>query len=1361
VPKVAANAPTGGGLCREPAGASPLAGEAATSSVRRVLDVEGLRSSRLRSVPFQWARLESAVTAGHAAALSASFPTEGFWLIEDHDGEKSYAYAARPLITLGAREPVTAPDLDPVWHRLGEDLLGEEYRSALSALIGQSLDEAVMEASIWRWGAGHYLGPHRDMPEKIVTQVIYLSDGWRREWGGTLCILRSPDERDVHTEVMPDTGSSTILVRSDDSWHAVTRITEGAPAPRRNLIVTWYRPGTGSPVWTVDGGRVRCRVGVPEVRRPAPATSSSCPQRAAVADSNGATAPARTPCRQVARPRTGRRIGMVGTFDLENLGDLLFPMIAEHELRRRLGDVDLRLYSYRRMTAGAWPLDVESLGRLPTDVADLDGLLVGGGEIVHAAPVIAPGYRPDDPDVHHPLGLWLTPTLLAAAAGIPIAWNAPGAIEGLPARLTPLVEAALESIDYASVRDARSARLLARHAPRVRPHVVPDTVFGIAALLPRQPSAAFTALVDELGVGPSGYVVVQATGALEHVRGPVVELLERAAAEGRSVIELPIGPVHGDAAGALALPLPTAGPATWPGPLLLAELLARSDGVVAQSLHAGIIAAAHGVPVFRPPAGRETKHEILLGCGGVSILAEGVAPGRLGRTRPAGIEERQAELDTHWDRVADALSSTARRTARAPVLSLVAAMPHLAGIRPQASAEDSPLPPSPSRTPLAAPEGHDLAVSRGARVHPAPVVSIIIPTLDRIDLLQACLDSIDLHVTGRVGHETIVVANGTSLGALHPVQHRDDVVLLRSRVNRGFAGGCNWGAEHARGEYLVFLNDDTEVTPHWIEYLLATASRQRVGAVGSRVLQGDGSVQETGSVLWHDGSAHGVGRGLPPGSRAFGAVRDVDFVSGCALAVRRAAWESVGGMDEAYFPAYYEDVDLCMRLRDAGFRVVVDPRAVVRHAESASSDPDYRRFLHLRNRATFMSRWGQRLRDHDTAGDPDLDLAVRRSLHRSSGRRPRLLVVDDRLPDPGFGSGFGRMLVAVAELAAEYEITFLPSTGGDSSVVLRLADLGVDVTWEPVEEHLRRWPGWYEAVLVSRPHNFPPCRDALRRHQPSAALLYDVEALWHRRLQREAGLTTDEQRRGDILEQAAQMEAMERSAVAGADHVICLSTDEAAISRSWSPRAEVTLIPPLDPATQDTGHGFWARRDVLLPAGWLAGSASPNVDALRFFVAEVLPHLTRLVPDVRLVVTGGLPPPEVVALEGPHVAVVGHLADLSAAFARARVVVVPTRFGSGVKLKTVEALQHGVPVVATSVGAEGIEDGGTGCVAVHDDPREFAAAAGELLRDPDRWQRARDAALRFACRRPPETGLWSQAVGRALASRRQGAGVKR
>jgi GT2 family glycosyltransferase/glycosyltransferase involved in cell wall biosynthesis len=1322
--------------------------------------MRALRSARLRSVPFQWALIERALAPDHAARLRATFPTQGFWLIDDHDGEKSYAYAARPLVTLGARAPVAAPDLDIAWRQLAEELVGDDYRAGLGELIGRSLDGAVMEASIWRWGAGHHLGPHRDMDEKIVTQVFYFADEWREEWGGTLQVLRSKDEHDLFFDVMPDNGSSSILVRSENSWHAVSRIAESAPAPRRSLIVTWFQPHATSPVWAVDrDGAVRCTVGVPETSSvPAPAPP---PPVTAAVHSAGAvsvvTGHAAHPRRE---SRRGRRIGMVGTFDVENLGDLLFPPVAEHELRKRLGDIDLRLYSYRRKSAGLWPFDVESLGRLPQDIATLDGLLVGGGEIVHAIETIAPGYRPTDPDVHHPLGLWLTPTLLAAAGGIPIAWNAPGAVDGLPDAVTPLIESAMESVAYASVRDERSARILSSRAPRVPLRVVPDTVFGVGALIPSAPTQVFEQVREQLGIGDGGYIVVQPTAQLLPFRPQIVALVERAVAEGRTVVELPVGPIHGDAAGVLELPVVTATPDTWPHPLLIAELIARADGLIAQSLHAGIIAAVHGVPVFRPPVGADAKHGILESLSGVVLLddpAHGTAP--FGRSPRTAGDTHDAALSAHWDRVADALRSPATRTPTPQLLSLVAAMPHIAETRPAAPEPEVAPPAPPAPTPVS---GRDIpfAMTVGARVHPAPVVSIIIPTLQRIDLLQTCLDTIDRHVAGKVAHETIVVANGTALDALHPIQHRDDVVLLRSRVNRGFAGACNWAAEHARGDYLVLLNDDVQLTPHCLEYLLATASREGVGAVGSKVVFPDGTLQEVGSVVWSDGSAQGIGRGLPADSRMYGAVRDVDFVSGCSLMVPRAVWNAVGGMDEGYFPAYYEDVDLCMRLRVAGLRVLVDPRAVVVHAESSSSLLDDRAFLHVRNRERLVSLWREDLADRVPSGAADLDLAVRQALHRAGGRRPRLLVVDDKLPDPSFGSGFGRMLVAVRELSAHWDITLLPTCGGESSVELRVAELGVDVARERAEDHLSRWAGWYDAVLVSRPHNFRDCADAVRRHQPSAALVYDAEALWHRRVQREAALAGDGARREQALREADELEQMERDAATRADHVICLSTDEAATLSTWKTSGDVTLIPPFDPATREVGGDFATRREVLFTGAWLAGPGSPNVDALRFFVEDVLPSVIRCVPDVRLVVTGGAPPPEVVALESPHVTVVGHVPSVATAFARARVAVVPTRVGSGVKMKTVEALQHGVPVVATTVGAEGVDYGDAECVAVHDDPEPFAAAVAALLTDAQCWQRAREAALRFAHAPEQRSGMWSAAMRQAMASHRGAAGVQ-
>ena len=154
------------------------------------------------------------------------------------------------------------------------------------------------------------------------------------------------------------------------------------------------------------------------------------------------------------------RIGIVGTFDVMNFGDLLFPLLAEHELRERLGDATVTAYSHRELAPPAWPYPVRPLERLPHELDTLDLLLVGGGHIVRFDKDVAPGYGSTSPDVHHPTGYWLTPTLVAGAAGVPVAWNAVGASSGTPDWARPLLAAALDLASYVSVRDEPSAREL-------------------------------------------------------------------------------------------------------------------------------------------------------------------------------------------------------------------------------------------------------------------------------------------------------------------------------------------------------------------------------------------------------------------------------------------------------------------------------------------------------------------------------------------------------------------------------------------------------------------------------------------------------------------------------------------------------------------------------------------------------------------------------------------------------------------------------------------------------------------------------------------------------------------------------------
>jgi Rps23 Pro-64 3,4-dihydroxylase Tpa1-like proline 4-hydroxylase len=222
-----------------------------------VIDFDALASTHMHEAPYEWGLSQQALDPARAPALIDTFPSEDFWRIAGHDGEKSYTYSARPVVILGADRAANLSRLSDPWQELVADLLSPRYRESLGLAIGRPLDEALMEAAIWRWGHDAHLGPHLDMREKLVTQVFYLNAGWNPWWGGCLRILNSQDESDLAAEIEPILGNASILVRSDRSWHAVSAVA-GTPVPRRSLIVTWLRPGNTSPTWYEDeDGTVR------------------------------------------------------------------------------------------------------------------------------------------------------------------------------------------------------------------------------------------------------------------------------------------------------------------------------------------------------------------------------------------------------------------------------------------------------------------------------------------------------------------------------------------------------------------------------------------------------------------------------------------------------------------------------------------------------------------------------------------------------------------------------------------------------------------------------------------------------------------------------------------------------------------------------------------------------------------------------------------------------------------------------------------------------------------------------------------------------------------------------------------------
>lgn len=243
----------------------------------------------------------------------------------------------------------------------------------------------------------------------------------------------------------------------------------------------------------------------------------------------------------------------------------------------------------------------------------------------------------------------------------------------------------------------------------------------------------------------------------------------------------------------------------------------------------------------------------------------------------------------------------------------------------------------------------------------APIVSIIIPLFNKVEFTQQCLESIAAQTPAGL-FEVILVDNASTDGTRELLaQLEGDVTVITNQQNLGFAKACNQGAAASKGKYLLFLNNDTEAHPGWLEPLVQVLDQEPdVAAVGSKLLFPDGTLQHAGVEIVEE---QGLGIPLCPNHRFYRKAgdlpeanqrADVQVVTAAAMLVRSDCFRTVGGFDESYWNGY-EDVDLCFKIGERGWRIVYEPRSCLAHFESASG-PE-RRVKENENLALMTKRW--------------------------------------------------------------------------------------------------------------------------------------------------------------------------------------------------------------------------------------------------------------------------------------------------------------------------------------------------------------------------------------------------------------------
>ncbi|HVY14403.1 MAG TPA: glycosyltransferase [Rhodopila sp.] len=610
-----------------------------------------------------------------------------------------------------------------------------------------------------------------------------------------------------------------------------------------------------------------------------------------------------------------------------------------------------------------------------------------------------------------------------------------------------------------------------------------------------------------------------------------------------------------------------------------------------------------------------------------------------------------------------------------------------------------------------------------------PVVSIIIPTYGQVDFTLRCLASLAAQAPD-IPFETIVVDDAAPDPETVKLERVAGIRLLRNATNLGFLRTCNAAAQAARGAFLFFLNNDTEVQPNWLPPLLDIFhTRADAGAVGSRLLYPDGRLQEAGGIIWRDGSAWNFGRHEDPEAPAYTYVREVDYCSGAALMVRRTTFLDMGGFDELYRPAYYEDSDLCMRLRQAGLKTYYQPASSVVHYEGVSHGVDTTVGIKSHqavNRRGFVRRWAKELAANHYPHGQAVFRARDRAMHRAI-----VLVVDHYVPTPDRDAGSRTMLAFLRTLTeAGAVVKFWPHNLAYSpGYTEALRGMGIETFQGPMrlDAWIRQHGHELDHVLLSRPEVAEDVLPLLSQYCAGTIVYYGHD-LHFARMLRQAALTGDPRLR-------VAAEAMRQREIAlwrRVDLSLYPSEDEARKARRLEPSAAIAGVSPYAFDRFGPERPPSPNAEVLFVGGF---GHAPNEDAALWFADAVLPAIRMAVPSALLRIVGSNPTAPVRALHGGGVSVHPNVSDAALAgfYQAARVAVVPLRCGAGVKLKVVEALREGVPLVTTTTGAQGlagIED----VVAVCDDAQAFSEAVVARLIDDGLWRRASAVQVAYARR---------------------------
>jgi phosphomannomutase/GT2 family glycosyltransferase len=566
-----------------------------------------------------------------------------------------------------------------------------------------------------------------------------------------------------------------------------------------------------------------------------------------------------------------------------------------------------------------------------------------------------------------------------------------------------------------------------------------------------------------------------------------------------------------------------------------------------------------------------------------------------------------------------------------------------------------------------------------------PRVSIIVPAYNKFELTYHCIASIAL-AFNKTSYEVILADDCSTDETVDAENIIQNVVISRNTENLRFLRSCNRASNIAKGEFIIMLNNDTEVTSFWIDELINKLDEdQTIGMTGSKLLNLDGSLQEAGGIVWENGQPWNVGRDRNPMTPEFNYAREVDYLTGAAMCIRTSLWEQVGRFSEELVPCYYEDTDIAFKVRDAGYKTVYVPHSQVVHFEGQSHGTDVTKGLkryQVINEQTFRSKWFKAFRNNGTASLENMMLEKDRNIDQ------RILVIDYASPMPNKDAG---SYAAIQEIkliqSLGFKVTFVPENMAHfGKYTIELQRMGVEVLYAPfytsVHDVLNKRLTEMDAVYITRYAVAEKYIDYIQQHSQAKVLFNNADLHFLRELR--TSLRGEVSQEG--LEKALETRTQELAVCQKADAILCYNATEHAVITSHILDVNKLHITPWVLEPKSVGPAFEQRQGIAFLGGF---NHFPNVEAVEYLAKDIMPLLYKQRPDITLYVYGSNMPASLKQHDTDNIKMLGFAETLDGVYHDHRVFVAPLLSGAGIKGKVLEAMAYGTPTILTEVAAEG------------------------------------------------------------------------